>query len=338
MERSKTLLFAAFGIFILLFLGFLLIRPRMMTEPVVTIPDAAEIVQDESTQDTPTPFTARIRTTEGTVLVLRDTTVTHVSAGFHLQSGDIVQTGPTSTADILWPMYGHTALGNESILVISQSNTEENRLSVKLYVEAGRVWARIQQILGADDMFGIETSNVASVVRGTSFGIHRLPNSVNIRVTEGLVSVFRSTNIGSFVPVGTEILVSANQETTAPIGVGSETRPIPQARDITPDYSRDAVFQIGDTVLSESELNDLEGPGWSSSRTPETIEAILYQSRLVALSELVIFTDREAACAGPHYHATTDSVMTMDGTVIQDPGGCGFGLIDETTVVSYDVR
>ncbi|MCR4278308.1 MAG: hypothetical protein NUV81_00150 [bacterium] len=280
---------------------------------------------------------ARIRAVEGTPLIQRGTDIFYAENNFPLNAGDIIQTGPTSTVDILWPFYGHTVVGNESIFILSKSDISNYRLFVHARLEAGRVWTRLQKLLETGDDFGIEASDVASVVRGTSFGVLQLPNSVSIRVHEDTVRVFRTLSNGTFQASGSDVLVSAGEEETVPIGSGSDTRPLPQPRSLDTEYLQDPIFILGDSSVPTTELEDIIMPNTTKPKRLMTTNAIVYRSRVIPLSDLYVFTDREAECSAPHYHALNKTVTALDGTMIPDPGGCGFGRVQETSTSTFSI-
>lgn len=66
------------------------------------------------------------------------------------------------------------------------------------------------------------------------------------------------------------------------------------------------------------------------------IQVISYQGKEIPLDQLEIKTGPECTSSpqeAPHYHAKGGQfVQATDGTIIQDPGGCGFGKVDEVEV------
>lgn len=56
------------------------------------------------------------------------------------------------------------------------------------------------------------------------------------------------------------------------------------------------------------------------------IDVIDYQGKLIPVSQVHTFTGPSSECDGDeHWHANEGSVKALDGTVISDPGGCGYG-------------
>ncbi len=321
----------ALGIVLLVALLFLIQRrPEKNTDSTATTKGASS-EEIAVTQETATP---RVRFVDGAVYVQREQTLITAGVGLRLQNGDLIQTGPTSTVDILWPYTGHTVVGNGSVLHIDLADVKKDSARINLKLVAGRVWSRIQKLLEADSDFTVFTeSGVSSIVRGTSYGMYMLPNSVQLRVQEGKV-LARVEIAGT----ARETTVMTGQEISIPIGVGSEQRPLPSPRTLADDVRDDPIFQQGDPAVPSDELNDPTGPGEPPLRDGVRIEGIIFQSRVIPLDEVFVFSDAEAGCTGPHYHAVSRSVTAIDGTVLADPGGCGYGLTRETPVVTFEIR
>ena len=67
----------------------------------------------------------------------------------------------------------------------------------------------------------------------------------------------------------------------------------------------------------------------------EKIKVIVVRGKKVAISQVHVSTGPECdseANQFPHYHANTGSVTALDGSVLQDPGGCGLGKVRDVPV------
>ncbi len=62
------------------------------------------------------------------------------------------------------------------------------------------------------------------------------------------------------------------------------------------------------------------------------IQIISYNGKQLPLSGLYI--GYGADCDSPHYHATGEQVTALDGTIVKDPGGCGFGRVKDVQVTT----
>ncbi|MBI2327875.1 hypothetical protein HYU92_06165 [Candidatus Curtissbacteria bacterium] len=78
----------------------------------------------------------------------------------------------------------------------------------------------------------------------------------------------------------------------------------------------------------------------TSPTLKKKIKVITYEGRRIALSELVEATGPDCTSSPrevPHYHAKDRiAARALDGTMIADPGGCGFGKVSETKVEEVD--
>src|SRR5258708_5194653 len=61
------------------------------------------------------------------------------------------------------------------------------------------------------------------------------------------------------------------------------------------------------------------------------VQIITYNGKQIPLSQL--YVGRGNDCDSPHYHATTGSVTTLDGTVIPDPENCGYGKLKDVVAI-----
>lgn len=86
-----------------------------------------------------------------------------------------------------------------------------------------------------------------------------------------------------------------------------------------------------------STQTSLSSPSPSPTATPKPkIKVIIFENKQISLTELVVSTGPECTNSpqeAQHYHAKNgQSVRATDGTVIQNPGGCGYGKADEVEV------
>jgi len=79
-----------------------------------------------------------------------------------------------------------------------------------------------------------------------------------------------------------------------------------------------------------------EVQGMQPYAPPKTVKAIVVQGHDVPLSQVYVGTGPD--CDAPHYHASKGSVKALDGTVIVDSEGCGFGRVRETPVIDAVVK
>jgi len=81
-------------------------------------------------------------------------------------------------------------------------------------------------------------------------------------------------------------------------------------------------------------------PAQTTPRAATKIQVIIFNGKKLPLTELHI--GRGPECMNSitevdHYHALrSDTVKALDGTFVEDPGGCGFGKVEETEIVEIE--
>lgn len=62
------------------------------------------------------------------------------------------------------------------------------------------------------------------------------------------------------------------------------------------------------------------------------IKVITFNDKQIPLAQVYVGTGSD--CYSPHYHAIDHTKVTaVDGTIVYDPGGCGFGKVKDTQVI-----
>jgi hypothetical protein len=174
--------------------------------------------------------------------------------------------------------------------VIREASTDAKRetLRVRLKVESGRVWTRLQKLLGRDSSFTTQVSDVIATVRGTSFG-HGFDGAANVwvKVKESQVALIH-TNAVDAEPTEAEMQSMMTKATMVTEGMMMEMTPgarqWPKPRTMTDVDQRDDTFMAaGHEAITEAELRiqpnipNLEGVDleklWNS--LPKWIQDIL---------------------------------------------------------------
>lgn len=107
-----------------------------------------------------------------------------------------------------------------------------------------------------------------------------------------------------------------------------------------------AVIIVGITLFLNSNNNN-KTPAQQSQVLPATtssekkkIQVIVFERKEIPLSELRIGKGPECDSQNnqlDHYHAKEEKgVLATDGTAVLDPGGCGFGKVNQTQVVEVE--
>jgi len=73
-------------------------------------------------------------------------------------------------------------------------------------------------------------------------------------------------------------------------------------------------------------------PQVAGSTTNRSIQGIIAEGKKIPLSE--IYIGHGTDCDSPHFHAKNHmTARALDGTIVSDPGGCGFGKAKDVAVV-----
>lgn len=87
---------------------------------------------------------------------------------------------------------GVTVLGSGTKLVVSVPSADdgqENSFFVRLEVEAGNIWTRLERLLGPSESFQVSGNNVVATVRGTAFAFNVTGEDVDVSVADHAVEV-----------------------------------------------------------------------------------------------------------------------------------------------------
>jgi len=136
-----------------------------------------------------TTGTAYLTDIKGEVYVTHEGTRDEAVQG-PVAEGDVIETEENSSVALIWPDYGRTLVDENSSLTVTEATKAGSNLNVKLKLDGGRIWTRLERLLGAGSGFEVRSSNVVATVRGTSFGVdHRVDGNVNVQVAESKVGV-----------------------------------------------------------------------------------------------------------------------------------------------------
>ncbi len=110
-------------------------------------------------------------------------------AGFRLESGDVIRTGPDSRAEVQTRgPYSTIRLGENTSFVLQQVD-EPDRKSLHARLLDGNFWGRIKD-LQANETFACEMPMAVATVRGTTLRVEAAGDTaVNIYAYEGVVEV-----------------------------------------------------------------------------------------------------------------------------------------------------
>ncbi len=131
-----------------------------------------------------------------------------------VSEGDVIETGNDSSAAIIWPEYGRTVIDANSKITLTKAEKDGDKLNVNMKMDFGRMWTRLERLLGRDSGFEVRASNVVATVRGTSFGVERprTGGNVKVQVAESRVAVKKMKSADSDEVAVPEVLILPKQQ------------------------------------------------------------------------------------------------------------------------------
>lgn len=193
----------------------------------------------------PTPLAYLLLTQGAAVTVFRGDQQTKGMNEMELYAGDEVQVA-SGEARLLYPDTGMTVLlAGTKILLVPKGDPKNGGLGLDIWLEAGKVWTRLERLLGSDESFSVTGSNVVATVRGTAFGMALENGLVDVEVAHSQVKVTSlvTLNVGSTI------------STSVTLAAGNGIKLDPNQLDKTADIK--AIMQKNIRTLSPAETADL---------------------------------------------------------------------------------
>ena len=101
-----------------------------------------------------------------------------------------------------------------------------------------------------------------------------------------------------------------------------------------------AVILVGISLFAMAKSNtDRQKPTPSNQSKSTNVKVIIFDGKSIPITEFYIGHGPDCGGGGvPHYHASNEkTVQALDGTILQDPGGCGFGKVKDTQIVEVEI-
>lgn len=136
------------------------------------------------------PVLAYLQMTQGAqIVVSRDTQQTDGVPDMALFAGDHLDV-LSGEAWLLYPDTGMSVLETGTkVTLIPDGDLAEDGLGLRLLMEAGKIWTRLERLLGVNEDFSIEANNVVATVRGTAFGMQFVNGDLDIVVADHQIKV-----------------------------------------------------------------------------------------------------------------------------------------------------
>ncbi|MFA6503993.1 MAG: hypothetical protein WCT54_03555 [Patescibacteria group bacterium] len=131
-----------------------------------------------------------------------------------LLEGDEVNV-KSGEARLLYPNAGMTVLEQGTkVILIPDGEPKADGVGVQLILQAGKVWTRLEKLLGADEAMSVSANNVVATVRGTGFGVQFISSGVDITVADHQVRVATRTVLNTGAVATQSVLLAAGSGLT----------------------------------------------------------------------------------------------------------------------------
>ncbi len=236
----------------------------------------------------PKPLAYLLLTKDADVKVRRGVDETSGIPEMELYEGDEVEV-VTGQARLLYPETGESVLPQGTkVRLLPQGQPGENGLGIQLWLEAGKVWTRVERLLGKDEAMSVEANNVVATVRGTGFGIGLNDGKVSVIVADHQVDVSTSVvlNVGSTITQGVT-LAAGNGITVDPSTITKmtdiRTELMKNIRTLSSTEKKQPEYIFAQTKIAPAELIRPANPyiwsalmawddRWSERLQPENIK------------------------------------------------------------------
>lgn len=153
---------------------------------------------------------AYLQMTQGAqIIVSRGTQQTDGLPDMALFAGDQLEV-KSGEAWLLYPETGMSVLETGTkVTLIPDGNPGEEGLGVRLLMEAGKIWTRLERLLGVNEDFSVEANNVVATVRGTAFGMQFVNGDLDIVVADHQIKVSGKALLNTGKTVSDYIILAA---------------------------------------------------------------------------------------------------------------------------------
>lgn len=263
-------------------------QPTDQTQVATTTESNASTTTEEIVAVQPKALAYLLLTKDADVKVRRGVDETNGVAEMELYEGDEVEV-ITGQVRLLYPDTGESVLPQGTKLrLLPQGQPGEGGLGVQLWLEAGKVWTRLERLLGKDEAMSVDANGVVATVRGTGFGIGLNDGKVSVVVADHQVEV----SAGVVLNVGTTVtqsvtLASGNGLTIDPATLDkmTDTRSelMKNIRTLSSTEKKQPEYIFAQTKLAPAELTRPANPyrwsalmawddRWSERLQPENIK------------------------------------------------------------------
>ena len=110
-------------------------------------------------------------------------------SGMNLADGDRIKTGPRSVALITFLNGSTVTVLPDSEVTVRQTSSERGTGAMRLFIHAGRVWARVVQAAGSRSVLTLESNDYSATARDGLIGAERRPEGFVCWTRRGLMTI-----------------------------------------------------------------------------------------------------------------------------------------------------
>ncbi len=207
--------------------------------------------QNESDWTEPKELAILLLTPNTEATVTRGEETTEAVHQMEILAGDEIEV-IKGEVQLLYPDYGVSILDQGTkLIVLPAQDADGQGLSAQIILEAGKIWTRLEKVLGTDESFSVESSDVVATVRGTAFGVSFENGQVDIKVADSQVAVTtREAMKGAVELVKKAVYVSAgNAIKVNPQSVSASDNPrnvlLQNLRKVSETEKKDIFYRFG---------------------------------------------------------------------------------------------
>lgn len=196
----------------------------------------------------------------------------------------ILTTAAASQANIIFPSGSSARLDENTTVKLADFSDSDQSVGIKLRLESGNLWSRVQRLADKETNYEVETSNTVAVVKGTSFNIFYKNGKTRLEVLANAVALKALDPVTRQVLSGGEINVEAGNFVEADQQVPPTTEQPLQSATIAPQDLEKSWLK--DNLAKDKKTDEmiLRATG-GSSPTKEVVKQIILPAVIILQQE-----------------------------------------------------